>query len=167
MTSSGLAFREATAADAETLWTFLAIAGDEPDAEAAKQVPVVAAHLRGWPRPGDFGVMAERNHVPVGAAWARQFGLEENPTYYAGPDIPEVSIAVLREERGSGIGESLLHHLAILAAKRGVIGLCLNVRDSNPALRLYERVGYRRVDGTAVPNRVGGLSLGMRLHITR
>jgi hypothetical protein len=59
----------------------------------------------------------------------------------------------------------LLKRLAVLAASRGLEGLCLNVRDVNPARRLYERVGYRPVDGAATPNRVGGLSLGMRLPI--
>lgn len=163
MPRSELVIREATQSDEDTLWCFLAIAGYEPDGETAKQVPVVAAHLRGWQRPGDFGVLAERNQVPVGAAWARQFLLAENPTYYAGPNVPEVSIGVLPEERGKGIGARLLAHLAILASEHGLQGLCLNVRDTNPALRLYQRAGYHLVDGAAVPNRVGGLSLGMRL----
>ena len=165
MTGSDLVLREATAADEDTLWRFLAIASYEPNAEATKRVPVVAAHLRAWPRQGDFGVLATRNQVPVGAAWARQFGPDEGATYYAGPDVPEVSIAVLPEERGKGVGGLLLHHLAVLAANRRVAGLCLNVRDTNPARRLYERAGYRLVDGAAIPNRVGGLSLGMRLLI--
>lgn len=163
MTRPPVIFREATRADEGALWTFLAIAGYEPDAEAARRVPVVAAHLRGWPRPGDFGVVAERNQVPVGAAWARQFLPSENPVYYAGPGIPEVSLGVLPAQRGQGIGEQLLDRLAALAVRRGLEGLCLNVRDTNPALRLYERAGYRLVEGAAVPNRVGGRSLGMRL----
>lgn len=53
------------------LWQFLPIAGYEPDAEAARSVPVVASHLLGWHRPGDFGVIAERDGLAVGAAWAR------------------------------------------------------------------------------------------------
>jgi hypothetical protein len=68
MPSSELVIREATQSDEDTLWRFLAIAGYEPDGETAKRAPVVAAHLCGWQRPGDFGVLAERNQVPVGAA---------------------------------------------------------------------------------------------------
>ncbi len=166
MTTSDLFFRNATQSDEDALWHFLAIAGYEPDAETAKRVPVVAAHLHGWQRPGDFGVLAERNGVPVGAAWARQFLPAENPTYYAGPNVPEVSIGVLADERGKGIGERLLDHLAVLASERGLDGLCLNVRDTNPALRLYQRAGYHLVDGGATPNRVGGLSLGLRLFLS-
>jgi hypothetical protein len=54
----------------------------------------------------------------------------------------------------------LLHALVAEAARRGV-GLCLNVRHDNPAQRLYERVGFRLVPGSGVPNRVGGTSFGM------
>jgi len=61
-----------------------------------------------------------------------------------------------------GIGEALLGELILEAERRGV-GLCLNVRDSNPAIRLYERVGFWRVPGTEVKNRTGGLSFGMQL----
>jgi hypothetical protein len=40
---------------------------------------------------------------------------------------------------------------------------CLNVRDTSPALRLYERAGFRRMPGSEVRNRCGGLLLGMVL----
>src|ERR1700730_11831454 len=53
----------------------------------------------------------------------------------------------------------LLDALVAEAARRGV-GLCLNVRHDNPARRLYERVGFRLVPGSGVPNRVGGTSFG-------
>jgi hypothetical protein len=37
------------------------------------------------------------------------------------------------------------------------------LRDTNPALRLYERAGFRRVLNSKVRNRCGGLSVGMIL----
>jgi predicted GNAT family acetyltransferase len=46
------------------------------------------------------------------------------------------------------------------ATRRG-LGLCLNVRQTNPARRLYERMGFQVVPGMTVTNRVGGLSFGM------
>ena len=60
----------------------------------------------------------------------------------------------------------LLHAMIAEAARRG-IGLCLNVRHDNPAQRLYERVGFRLVPGSGVPNRVGGTSLGMLWAVPR
>ena len=134
----------------------------EPNAAAAKVVPVVAAHLLGWQRLQDFGFIAERNGPAIGAAWVRQFSSDEEPALYIDEQTPEVSIAVREQARGQGVGQMLLRALIAEAGRRGV-GLCLNVRHDNPALRLYERVGFQVVPGAAVPNRVGGLSMGMVL----
>ena len=157
-----LSIRAARQDDLDDLWTFLAIAAYEPDIANAKATPVVAAYLAGWRRSCDFGYIAENDGLAVGATWARQFALAEEPTFYVGDDTPEISIGVSETMRRKGVGETLLDALIEEAKRRGV-GLCLNVRDSNPAVRLYERVGFRRVQGTEVRNRVGGWSFGMVL----
>ena len=157
----GIRSRPATQDDLPILWDFLAIAGYEPDVDTAKAVPFVAAHLAGWQRPEDFGFIAERNGAAIGAAWARQFTRDEQPAFFVNERTPEVTIGVKRYVRGRGVGGMLLHALISEAAGRG-IGLCLNVRHDNPARRLYERVGFRLVPGSGVPNRVGGTSFGMR-----
>src|SRR5437879_4697027 len=72
-----LVIRPAVQDDLEVLWDFLAMAAYEPDAEAAKAVPLVAKYLVGWQRPGDFGFIAEQNGEIIGAAWARRFSAEE------------------------------------------------------------------------------------------
>ena len=43
------------------------------------------------------------------------------------------------------------------------LGLNLSVRSENPARRLYERLGFRDIPGSAVTNRAGGVSIGMAL----
>jgi ribosomal protein S18 acetylase RimI-like enzyme len=161
--AGGIDTRAARQDDLDLLWDFLAIAGYEPDAATARRVPVVAAHLAGWKGPDDFGVIAEREGMACGAAWARQFAPTEGAIFYAGPRTPEVSIGVKRDCRGQGVGALLLRELENAARRAGLDGLCLNVRDTNPAIRLYQRAGYRLMEGTAVRNRVGGLSLGMLL----
>ena len=60
--------RDATQDDLGLLWEFLAIAAYEPDVDAAKAVPFVAAHLAGWRRAEDFGFIAEREGIAIGAA---------------------------------------------------------------------------------------------------
>ena len=153
--------RAAVQDDLELLWRFLAIAGYEPDIATAKAIPFVAAHVADWQRPEDFGFVAERRGVAIGATWARQFSRDEEPAFFVDDRTPEVTIGVAEEARGLGVGGTLLDALKVEAERRGV-GLCLNVRHDNPAQRLYRRLGFRAM-GSAVPNRVGGLSLGMVL----
>ena len=157
-----VSLRPARKEDLDDLWAFLAVAAYEPDMAAARSIPAVAVHLADWKRECDFGYIAEVDGRPVGAAWARQFALHEEPTFFVNDRTPEVSIGVSLTMRGKGIGEALLSEL-ILESKRRGVGLCLNVRDSNPALRLYERAGFWRAPGTEVKNRTGGLSFGMQL----
>jgi GNAT superfamily N-acetyltransferase len=154
--------RQAVADDLETLWEFLAMAAYEPHAAAAKAVPMIGSFLNGWPRPGDFGFIAERDGLVIGAAWARQFTSREESWFYIDERTPEVSIGVKELARGQGVGEMLLRSLIAEATGRG-LRLCLNIRSTNPARRLYERVGFQVVPEMTVRNRVGGQSFGVVL----
>jgi ribosomal protein S18 acetylase RimI-like enzyme len=160
MSAEAPRIRAATQDDLDRLWDFLAIAAQEPDRAAAQRIPVVAAHLAGWQRASDFGFIAERGGLALGAAWARQFTRAEQPAFFLDELTPEVSIGVAASARGQGIGTALLQALHSEARSRGC-ALCLDVRETNPALRLYERVGYRRVPGATIRNRAGGWSVGM------
>ena len=158
-----LVIRPVVQDDLEVLWYFLAMAAYEPDAEAAKAVPPVAKYLVGWQRPGDFGFIAEQNGEIIGAAWARRFSAEELKVPYGDEETPKVSIGVKPNARGQGVGE-LMRALIGDAARRG-LGLYLSVRSENPARRLYERLGFRDIPGSAVTNRAGGMSIGMALRL--
>ena len=55
------------------------------------------------------------------------------------------SIAVNVRARGRGVGEALLHAVEKASRARGCTRLRLEVRQDNTgAMRLYERLGYRR-----------------------
>src|SRR5919197_2904430 len=123
-----LVIRPAVQDDLEVLWNFLAMAAHEPDAEAAKAIPGVAKYLAGWPRPGDFGFIAEQNGEIIGAAWARRFSAEELKSHYGDEETPKVSIGVKPSARGQGVGEKLMRALIGAAGCRG-LGLCLSVRS--------------------------------------
>ena len=71
-----------------------------------------------------------------------------------------MSIGVKANARGQGVGEKLMRALIGEAARHG-LSLCLSVRSENPARRLYERLGFRDIPGSAVTNRTGGVSIGM------
>jgi ribosomal protein S18 acetylase RimI-like enzyme len=111
-------------------------------------------------RAEDFGFVAEREGIAIGAAWARQFSPDEQSAFYVDEHTPEITIGVKPQLRSRGVGGMLLDVLIAEAMRRGV-ALRLNVRHDNPARRLYQRVGFRLMPRPGVSNRVGGTSFGM------
>ena len=87
---------------------------------------------------------------------------EELKFPFGDQETPKVSIGVKPNARDQGAGEKLVRALIGEAARRG-LGLCLSVRSENPARRLYERLGFRDIPGSAATNRAGGMSIGMAL----
>ncbi|MBV8201999.1 MAG: GNAT family N-acetyltransferase [Acidobacteria bacterium] len=61
-----------------------------------------------------------------------------------GDELRIVDIALLPEHRGAGIGGVLLRELLTEAAAAGK-PVRIHVESMNPALRLYERLGFRRI----------------------
>jgi ribosomal protein S18 acetylase RimI-like enzyme len=57
-------------------------------------------------------------------------------------DVPELTIGVVAEARGRGIGRRLLERLIADARERGVARLSLSVELDNPAMALYEHLGF-------------------------
>jgi ribosomal protein S18 acetylase RimI-like enzyme len=107
--------------------------------------PRYAMYLAGWPRPGDYGLVAE-DGGPVGAAWYRTY-TETNHGYgFVADDVPEVSIAVIESRRHEGIGRRLLVDLIEASVAQGHAALSLSVNHDNPARHLYEAVGFQVVE---------------------
>jgi len=111
--------------------------------------PHHARYLEGWGREGDAGIVAEQNGRPVGAAWYRTFSVSEPGYGFLDPETPEISIAVDPDQRGRGVGTALLRALCERARRDGIAALSLSVERDNPALQLYERLGFVEVEGTA------------------
>lgn len=107
--------------------------------------PSLASYVEAWGRDGDLGFIAETEGQPVGAAWWRLFNEDDHGYGFIEPTVPEVSIAVAEKMRGQGIGTALLRAIIEQASKQHVSVLSLSVERDNPALRLYERFGFRRV----------------------
>jgi ribosomal protein S18 acetylase RimI-like enzyme len=105
----------------------------------------VYRYVIGWGREGDAGVIALDEGFPVGAAWYRLFSADEPGYGFVAEGTPELAIAVVPSRRGRGIGELLLSSLLERAKADGYGQVSLSVERHNPALRLYEKHGFRVV----------------------
>jgi ribosomal protein S18 acetylase RimI-like enzyme len=114
-----------------------------PSVEEMMASPHLARYVRGWGRSGDVGVIAESDDgVPLGAAWWRMFTADDHGYGFVAPSVPEVSVAVVATARGSGLGTALLSALLDQAPEERVAAVSLSVEEDNPAVRLYERLGF-------------------------
>jgi GNAT superfamily N-acetyltransferase len=141
--------RPATADDRPFLERVLVLAADWRPGTVPRRVdemlaePALAHYVDGWPRLGDAGVVAESEQgEPIGAAWWRYFTPDDRGYGLVAPDVPEVSVGVVPEARGAGIGTALLGALIDAAREQGVDRLSLSVEVDNPARALYARLGY-------------------------
>ncbi len=117
-------------------------------------------YVSGWGRAGDLGVVAEKADFAVGAAWLRLWSKDSRGYGYVADEVPELAIAVIPEMRGQGIGTALLSQIIQVATSQ-YPAISLSIRADNPALQLYERVGFVAVPGSEVFNREGGRSFNM------
>ncbi len=74
--------------------------------------------------------------------------------------IAELAMGVIPEYRGQGIGTALLMQV-IKSAEKTCDAVSLNVRSDNPAVALYQRSGFIKVEGSEFTNRAGGTSFYM------
>jgi GNAT superfamily N-acetyltransferase len=151
--------RAAVAGDKAFLQQMLQVAADwrpgsvQSPVQEVLAIPAFAHYIDGWPRPGDFGVVAEGpDGTPLGATWCRTLPGDDPGFGFVALDVPEVTIGVVAEARGRGIGRRLLERLIADARERGVARLSLSVELDNPAMALYEHLGFATVaqdDGAA------------------
>ena len=141
--------RRAGPADAEhirwALYTALAWNPERrlPARDETLQHPEALRYHRDWGRRGDLGVIAIAGDDVVGVAYCRLFTDSDHGHGYVDDETPEVAIGVRDDARGAGLGTRLLAQLADAAAANGFRRLSLSVDRENPAVRLYERLGYR------------------------
>jgi ribosomal protein S18 acetylase RimI-like enzyme len=162
----GYQVREATAANEPFLWLMLYAAAHMEEAgqslEDAKRHPELARYVAGWGRQGDVGCIAvsQPTGEPVSAAWVRLFTRAEAGYGYVNDETPELVIGTVKEHRGRGAGTQALRGL-IAGCQTRYAGISLSVRADNPAVRLYKRLGFRKVARTESVNRVGTTSYTM------
>ena len=109
--------------------------------------PELNKYFIDWGRPGDLAYVAETSLTSklIGCIWGRLFTLTNKGYGFIDEQTPELSVALSVNYRNQGIGTALgnaiIHNYRQLNYKK----LSLNVNESNPSLRLYERFDFKIV----------------------
>ena len=121
----GTFLRPIISSDQDFLWEMLYQAIYVPPGRLAPpreiiRQPELAHYVQDWPQPGDLGLLAAEATTgkPLGAAWLRLFSPEDPGYGFIAEGIPELSIALLPDCRGQGVGTALLEGL-LAAARSG------------------------------------------------
>lgn len=136
--------------DINFLWSMLYEAASVSESlrilgqEKTLMLPEINKYLGGWGRSSDYGVIAYdvRDNKYLGAAWYRLFSANDHGYGYLSEDIPEISMAVIPDMRGKGIGTLLLRALIQHATGAGYTALSLSVSRDNKAKNLYDKMGF-------------------------
>ena len=164
-TEESFTVRPAIKEDEPFLWEMLAEAAQRPAVRNVMENPSTARYVEDWMDEKDLGFIAiSKDGHSVGAAWLRMLTDENRGYGYVDNNTPELSIAVRPEFRGAGVGALLLTRL-IEEAGRMYSTMCLSVRTDNPALHLYERMGFQIVHGSERTNSVNGISITMKRNL--
>ena len=89
--------------------------------------------------PDDRALVAEVDGHVIGACWVRttdEYGHIDDAT-------PSFSISLYEQFRGQGIGGALMRRMLDELRDASYVSASLSVQKENPALRLYERLGFR------------------------
>ena len=141
--------REIAPADIPSLERFLYLAIHVPEGQTPPPLEIISLpeihhYIGNFGRADDFGYVAEVDGELIGAAWVRILADPAMPGYGNVDDqTPELAISVEPAYRGRGIGTRLLQRLHEELSSRRVKQISLSVQKTNPARRLYERVGYQ------------------------
>ena len=138
--------RPLTAADEPTLWEMLyqALQSSEGGGGPAREIirqPDFARYVEEWGRAGDVGFIAyDQNHdQALGAVWQREALVKAEGA--AGDAVPELAFAVRSGHRRRGIGAALLTQWVRSKPEQSAVHM--RVAPSSPAVRLYERFGFK------------------------
>jgi ribosomal protein S18 acetylase RimI-like enzyme len=117
--------------------------GVEPPPRSIIYEPELFVYIKDFgTRAGDFGVVAEQDGQVIGTAWMRIIPAYGN----INDETPELAISVLPPYRGYGAGTKMMKRLFGILRDNGYTRTSLSVQKNNPAVRLYERLGYRATE---------------------
>jgi len=117
--------------------------GSDPFPLSILEQTDIKRYYHSWGQTGDIGITAWSKGELVGGAWCRLFD-EQQPGYgFYNSETPEMVVAVNPEFRNLGIGTQLINRLKSELINEGFTGISLSVQKTNPAIKLYLRLGFQ------------------------
>ena len=104
--------------------------GTDPLPRLDRDDPALTHYVDGYGRAGDLGVIASDDGTDVGAAWVRLLTSDDAGYGYVDEVTPELTIAVVPERHGRGVGTRLMEEL--LRAPRTSTAVSLSCDPANP-----------------------------------
>ena len=143
-------FRTLGTADQSALWDWLHIAlWDPPPAGLRPREvlhdPGVRIYAEDWGRRGDLGIVAVVNGADAGACWMRVLPEGVGLASIDGT-TPQLGIALEPRYQRRRFGEPLIREALGHAWQAGHDKVSLTVHPENPAIPLYERCGFGKVE---------------------
>lgn len=144
-----LTFRPLVPADQEQLWEWLLVSLWDPPPtpmrpRAVLEFPHVRLYAQAWGQPGDVGVVAQVDGADAGACWMRLLPAGEGFAH-VDADTPQLGIALEPPYQHRGFGTPLMQQALARAREQGYKQVALTVHPQNPAIRIYERCGFRKI----------------------
>jgi len=119
-------------------------AGELPVPKSILDQPEILRYIENFGKmPGDLAIATKDEDKIVGIIWGRKFQSPNCGYGYVDDETPEISMSVLSDYRGQGIGARLLEKIASKYFEMGIQSLSLSVDKRNPAIHLYKRAGYK------------------------
>ncbi|MGB0864862.1 MAG: GNAT family N-acetyltransferase [Granulosicoccaceae bacterium] len=141
--------RTLTAADQAHLWHWLHLALWDPPPAGLRPIrvlnePGTRIYAEHWGRPGDLGLLAQKQGKNIGACWMRCLP-ESEGLAFVDAQTPQLGISLEEVHRGRGYGEQLMRATLRAAKQAGYRQVSLTVHPENPAQRAYRRCGFESI----------------------
>jgi ribosomal protein S18 acetylase RimI-like enzyme len=144
--------RPLAASDQAMLWKLLHVALWDPPPAGLRPLevldhPGVRIYAEDWGQGTDVGVIGESEATGevVGACWMRLVTGGQG-LGYIDEETPQLGIAVFPAFHRQGHGERLMRSALDAAKAHGYRAVSLTVHPENPAIALYQRCGFRKID---------------------
>lgn len=100
--------------------------------------PELQKYIADFGRKDDVCYVAEVEGRVIGAVWTRII----HDFAHIDDETPSLSISLFKEYRNLGVGTALMQQILLALKERGYRQVSLSVQKANPALRMYEKLGF-------------------------